>query len=230
MTPEMQFECLLISRDPAMYCTIDKVLRNFSIRVNHCWDSSCALEKISKETPELVVIDWEGETSSDLLYTIWRLQRKKKPTIVAISEEDSSVPGAHLTLHKPVTLQSGTESLKAAYSRMLLDHRLNARFPVMTRAELRDESGRTFSATITDIGEGGVGLSSKESIEVGSVLSFTIQLTEIAMPLHIQARVIWNREYGTAGCEILTMPPRERDVLRVWLKAKARVKQPLIPV
>jgi hypothetical protein len=230
MTPEMQFECLLISRDPAMYCTIDKVLRNFSIRVNHCWDSSCALEKISKETPELVVIDWEGETSSDLLYTIWRLQRKKKPTIVAISEEGSSVTGAHFTLHKPVTLGSGAESFKAAYSRMLLDHRLNARYPVMTRAQLRDDSGRTISATITDIGEGGVGLSSKEQIEVGSVLTFTIQLTEIAMPLHIQARVIWNREYGTAGCEILTMPPRERDVLLAWLKAKARVKQPLIPV
>ena len=167
MTPEMEFECLLVSRDPALYCTINKVLRNFSIMVEHCLSSSKASDVVTKGTHDLVVIDWEGEASSELLHAIWSLRNKKKPTMLAISDAGGVVLGAHVTLHKPVTLESGTESLKAAYSRMLLDYRLNARYAVMTHVTARDETGRSFPVTLTDLGDGGVGIRSKDPARSG---------------------------------------------------------------
>ena len=230
MTPEMEFECLLVSRDPALYCTINKVLRNFSITVEHCLSSSKASDVVTKGTHDLVVIDWEGEASSELLHAIWSLRNKKKPTMLVISDAGGTVPGAHVTLHKPVTLESGTESLKAAYSRMLLDYRLNARYAVMTHVTARDETGRSVSVTVTDLGDGGVGIRGKDSLGVGNVLSLGVHLAETPLPLHIQARVVWTREYGTAGCEIVSMPPVDREILRDWLKARTRVKKPLISV
>ena len=132
MTPQMEFECLLVSQDPALYGTINKVLCNFSISVEHCLSSSKASDIVTKGTHDLVVIDWEGEASSELLHAIWSLRKKKKPTMLAISDAGGAVPGAHVTLRKPVTLDSGTESVKAAYSRMLLDYRLNARYAVIS--------------------------------------------------------------------------------------------------
>jgi len=230
MTPEMAFECLLVSQDPVLFCTISKVLRNFSISVDHCLSSSKARDVVTRGSHDLVVIDWEGDASSELLIAIWNLQKKRKPTLLAISGDGCSVPGAHVILRKPVTIESGTESLKAAYFRMLLEHRLTARQAVMTCVNARDDNGRKIPATITDIGNRGLGLSSKEKLAIGSVLSFSIHLRETSMPLHIQARVVWTREYGTAGCEILGMPPVDRDVLRDWLKAKTQVKKPLISV
>jgi PilZ domain len=228
MTPEMAFECLFVSHDPVLYCTFDKVLRNFSIRVDHCLSSSKACDVVSHGSHDLVVIDWEGNASSELLHTIWHLQKKRKPTMLAISDDDQPLPGVHVKLQKPVTVESGTKSVKAAYSRMLLDFRLSARYAVMAPVNATDESGRNIAITITDIGDGGVGLNSKEVLEVQNVLSFALQLPKAPMPLHIQARVVWTREYGTAGCEFVSMPPVERDILRDWLKAKIRIKKPLV--
>jgi hypothetical protein len=228
MTSEMAFECLLVSHDPFVYSTIGRVLRNFSITVDQCLSASKAQGVIPQSTHDLVVIDWEGDASSDLLSAIWSLPRKRRPTLVAISSDGRSIPGTHITLQKPVTIQSGTESVKAAYSRMLLDYRLNTRYAVMTPATAHDQHGRNVVVTITDIGDGGVGITCRAPLAVGDVLSFNLCLPETHVPLSIRARVDWTRDYGAAGCEFLEMPPHHRDFLRDWLKSKIRIKQPSV--
>ncbi len=100
----------------------------------------------------------------------------------------------------------------------------------MTSVTAIDGNNRNVPLKITDIGDGGVGLSSKAELTVGDRLSFGLQLTGTARPIQVRARVVWTREYGTAGCEFLSMPPVDRDILREWLKGKAYVKKPLISV
>lgn len=230
MNSELQFECLLVSRDPLLHCVINKVLHDFSMVVEPCLSSSKACKAIAKGTYDLIVIDWEGDASLEFVHSIWNLRKRKKPTLVAISNDASPIPGAHILLRKPVTLDSVTGSVKTAYSRMLLDYRLNTRHPALVHATATDETGRTFAVVVTDIGDSGVGLSCKESLLVGSILSFSMQLPETHSVLHVQMRIIWTRDYGTAGCRILSLPPIEHQALREWLKNKARVKKPLIPV
>ena len=230
MTPKMEFECLLVSSDPAVYRTMSKVLRNLSISLEHCLRSSQACDMVAKGTHELVVIDWEGEGSSQILRTIWNLPRKRKPTMVALSSKDGSVPGVHITLPKPVTLESGTRSLRTAYSYMLVDHRRNARHAIMVPVIAVNEKHRPVLLRVTDIGAGGVGLSSSAKLTVGDVLSFLLLLSDANRPIQIKARVVWTREYGTAGCEFLGIEPVDLDILCDWLKAKTQVKKPLISV
>ena len=112
---------------------------------------------------------------------------------------------------------------------MLLDYRLKARYAVMKQLTASN-GARTFSLTITDIGEGGIGISSKEQLTVGDELSFSLRLPKTPLPIHIQARVIWTRAYGAAGCDFLNIPPVDREILRDWVKAKTQVKKPLITV
>ena len=66
------------------------------------------------------------------------------------------------------------------------------------------------------------------SVELGHLLTFSIHLPGIAVPIHIHARVLWKREYGAAGCQIVNMPPVDRELFRDWLKAHVRLKQPLV--
>jgi DNA-binding response OmpR family regulator len=226
----MAFESLLVSRDPTVFWIVDKVLRDLAINVDHCETSSVGCDVVAKGSHELVVIDWEGEASSQLLHVIWMLPQKRKPTLLAICDAACHVPGVHLALGKPFTLESVAASLKTAYSRMLLDYRLNARFAVMTPATAIDGNNRNIRVKITDIGDGGVGLTSKEKLTIGDQLSLSLQLADTARLIHFRTRVVWTREYGTAGCEILSIPPVDRDILREWLKAKIHVKKPLIPV
>jgi hypothetical protein len=230
MTPEMAFECLLVSQDSGLRATMNVVLHEFSIVVDNCLTSSNACEIVPDRNHDLVVIDWDGDASLPLLHTVWNLPKRRKPTIVAISGEGRTIPGVHFTLRKPVITSSATESLKSAYARMLLDYRLKARYAVMTRLNAKDASGRIVAITVTDIGEGGIGLSSKGKLTVGDELSFALRLPKTPMPIHVHARIIWTRDYGTAGCEFLTIPPVDRDILRDWLRTRTQVKKPLIAV
>ena len=224
MTSEMKFECLLVSSDPAVYGPISNVLYRFSMSLDHCLSSSRARDVIASGNHELVVIDWEGNSSSELLRAIWNLPKKRKPTVVAVSGQNSSVPGVHVTLRKPVTLESGTASLRTAYSHLLVDYRRKRRYAIMTSVMAINQKHCGILVRITDIGEGGVGLYSKEKVTVGDVLSFSLLLPDTTKAIELKAQVAWTREYGTAGCEFLDIPPVDSDILRNWLKAKTRAR------
>ena len=227
MTPEMAFECLLVSHDGGLCSTMKEVLQNFSIIVENCATASKACQIVPDHNPDLVAIDWDGDASSVLLHTLWNSPHRRKPTILGISADSRPIPGAHFVLRKPVTNGSATESLKSAYRRMLLDYRLKARYAVMKQLSASNGT-RNFSVTVTDIGEGGIGISSREPLTIGDELSFSLRLPKTPLPIHIQARVIWTRAYGTAGCDFLNIPPVDREILRDWVKAKTQVKKPLI--
>ena len=177
---------------------------------------------------DLLVVDWEGDASSDLLQDLWKSGMRHKPTIVAISALDSDIRGAHITLRKPITVESGTKSLKVAYSRMLLDHRLHARYALMLSVRATDDSNRSIVLMVTNIGDGGIGLRVKQKVIIGQVLAFRLLLPGANREIYIQARVRWTRQHGAAGCEFVRIPPVDLSILHDWLKAKARVKKPLI--
>ena len=122
MTSDMAFECLLVSRDPSVICIMNRLLGDLSISINTCWNSAIAFTQLSEGSTDLIIVDCEDE-SVDLLHRIQESGRWRKPTVIVVSSRDLSIPCAHIVLRKPVTETSGAMSLKAAYSRMLYDHR-----------------------------------------------------------------------------------------------------------
>jgi hypothetical protein len=230
MTPEMAFECLLLSHDPAVFCTMDRILQDFSIRTNVCSNPSRVAGLLAEGNTDLVVIDLESEDSSEVMHQICQSHTGQKPTILAVSAMDCAIPGVHVILRKPVTHESGSKSLKAAYSRMLEDYRRHTRFALMTPVLARDENNRKHSLIVTNIGEGGVGLTTKKKLTVGSILSFRVTLPGLKSEIHIHARVLWTRPYGAAGCEFGSIAAGDLQVLHAWLESRYRFKKPLIPV
>ena len=230
MTTEMAFECLLVSRDPGVFTTVNRILRSLSISTSICLSSSKAFQQLAGGATDLIVIDWEGEASSGLLHKIWQWNKWKKPTIVAISAQDQVMAGVHVVITKPVTDESGTRLLKVAYSRMLHDYRRYARHALTMSLIAADDSSRAIPVTITDIGQGGVGLNTKKTLMIGDELSFRMLLPGEKRDIFVQARVLWTREYGAVGCQFLRIPPVDLDILHDWLKRKSQVKRPLIAV
>ena len=230
MTPDMAFEGLLVSGNPGVVCSMSRALRDLSICTNLCLNSSKAADMLQEGSPDLVVIDWEGDTSSELLQKIWKSPLRQKPIIVALSLLDQPIRGAHATLQKPVTTESATKSMKDAYSRMLMDHRRNARYTVARPVRATDESDRSGEVTVTDIGDGGIGLRSDQKLTIGETLALRLPLPGVEREIYIEARVLWTRRYGTAGCEFVRIPPVDLSILHDWLKSRFRVKKPLIQV
>jgi len=230
MNPEMAFECLLVSHDPAVFGSMAQILQDFSIRTNVCPNASIAANLLTDGGTDLVVIDLESKHSMELIQQICESGMRQKPTILAVSATDCSIPGVHVILRKPVTAESGAKSLRAAYSRMLQDYRKHTRFALMTVVLATDEHSKMFSVTVTNIGEGGVGLLTREKLAIGSILSFRVPLPGLGNEIYIQARVLWTRPSGAAGCEFVVIAPDHLQVLHLWLESNYRIKKTMLPV
>jgi PilZ domain len=227
MTSDMAFECLFVSRDSGLFRMIGRILRDLSISTSICLTSSKAFDLLGKGSADLIVIDGEFEESRELLRQIWKGGKWKKPTVVAISTSDTPLPGAHVVLKKPVTSETGAKCFKDAYSRMLIDYRRHVRHALMLPVTARFEDGREIPLVVTDIGDGGVGLSTKEELVMGDILSFRLSLPGAQREILVNVRVLWSREFGRAGCEFVRIPPVDLMILHEWLKSKSRVKKPI---
>lgn len=225
MTPEMIFECLLVSNDPTVFCTMTRILRDFSITTNICLTASKAMNLL--ECTDLIVIDWSDDSPA-LVHDASVSRMKQKPTILAVTPDDRIIPGVHVLSRKPLTRESGTKSMLVAYTRMIRDFRKHVRYALMTPVRATDDDNRTLSLTVTNIGDGGLGLSTRNALAVGGVLSFPLLLPGTQREISIQARVLWTREYGVAGCEFVRIPPTDLQIMLDWLQSRCRIKKPLI--
>lgn len=229
MTPDMAFECLLVSRDPGVVCVMNKLLNNLSISTNICLSSSKAFDQLSGGSTDLVIVDWE-DGSAEFLNRARKFSGWQKLTVVAVSPTDCPVLGADVVLRKPVTDESGAKSLKVAYSRMLYDHRRHTRYALMSTVSATDDKSRFVDVTILNIGDGGVGLSAKHEFTIGDTLSFRLLLPDTDRAIYIQARVRWTRQYGAVGCEFLRIPPVDLNILHDWLTSKNQIKKPVVQI
>lgn len=229
MTADMAFECVLISRDPGVVCSMNRALEKFSIDTNVCFIPSRTSEHLADGNADLVIIDYDA-TTEDLLQDIYKVQRRQKPTVVAVSGSDGSIPGAHLTIRKPLSNDSCVQSVRNAYTRMLIDYRRHTRHSVLIPLRARDQYGRFYSLTIMDIGDGGVGFMSTELPSLGSILSFDLMLPDAKRSILIEAKVLWTRHARIGGCEFVRIAPLDVGTLHDWLKSKCRVKQPLVEI
>ena len=123
-----------------MFCTMDRILHDLlnPLRM-YARTPARAADYLAEGGTDLIVIDLDSEHSSKLMHQIFKSRMQQKPTVLAVSAVDCVVPGVHVILQKPVTPESGTKSLKAAYLRMLRDYRKHTRFALMTPVLATDE-------------------------------------------------------------------------------------------
>jgi hypothetical protein len=163
MTLDMAFECLLVSRDSGLACVTNGLLTAFSISINVCLSSLEAFDQLSNGSSDLVVIDWEGD-SAEFLRGIRKSHGCRKPTVVAVSSNDFLMPSVDVFLRRSVTAESSAKSLKAASSKMIYDDRRHAPYALMSAVSATRDNDPSLDMTITNVGDGGVGLSIKQEL------------------------------------------------------------------
>lgn len=230
MTPDMAFECWLVSPDPCVFGALSPLLRDLSIATNVYPDASRLASRLNEGSTDLLVVDVDASDCLKAIRAVREASGYQKPTVLAVSRSPYEVAGADVLLRKPITQESGIRSLKAAYSRMLRDFRRHTRFALMHPTLATDENGTPIPVTVTNIGEGGVGFTSTRKLLIGSTLSFAATLPGLGNRIQVRARILWTRDYGAAGAEFVQMPPFDIHLLHAWLDSRYRIKKPLIQV
>ena len=226
MTPEMVFECLVVSDDIQVLSLMNRALDRLSIDVERCANPVKGLELLAKRDVDLVVCDCKGAPGEiELVNGVLTSDRKRKPTVITVVDSPflalgAKSAGAHVIIRKPLTRESSAQGLKTAYSRMVREERRAARYAIMRRVLAKNQRGELVPITITDISEHGIGLFSKKKIDVGELLSFELALSN-AMSITVQARLLWTR-HSLGGADFEGMSDADRRFLHGWLASRVR--------
>jgi hypothetical protein len=230
MIPEIAFQGLLVSDDPSVLSTMDPILRSFLISPQICPQSGRTGGWLDKTRADLVVVDLEAVHASEVLRRLQESKPEQQPTILAVSSMDGALPGVHIVLPKPVTRETGFRSVQVAYSKMLHDFRKHSRFALLQQVLVTDENEQNFTATLINIGAGGIGLKSGETLEIGDILSFRFRLPELESEITLRVRVRWTKADGAAGCEYVYVPCQDAPLLHAWLESHYRIEKPSLTV
>jgi len=226
MTPEMVFECLVVSDDIQVLSLMKCALDRLSIDVERCANPVKGLELLAKRDVDLVVCDCKGAPGEiELVNGVLTSDRKRKPTVITVVDSPflalgAKSAGAHVIIPKPLTRESSAQGLKTAYSRMVREERRAARYAIMRRVLAKNQRGELVPITITDISEHGIGLFSKKKIDVGELLSFELALSN-AMSITVQARLLWTR-HSLGGADFECMSDADLRFLHGWLASRVR--------
>ena len=230
MTPDMAFECVLVSKDANVVSIMTKTLEDLAISTNVCPTREGAVDYLSEGATDLVIVDWQKD-SSVLLHHITQ-SFFRKPVVMVVSDTASPTPEAQLFLRKPLSVSSSDQSLRQAYSKLLQEYREHTRCALVGSVIAKNQYDRSVPITLTNISAGGVGFSiqDKELLLRGDLLSFPVLLPGTEITIQVEGRVLWMREYGAAGCEFANIAHGDHCILEAWLEQKCHVKKPRVKI
>ncbi len=116
----MALRCLLFSSDEGTAEPILQVLAGLDVEGELCSEAVSAVEKVSHQNFQIVIIDWDKQPEAALLLTSARERKaNERPLTLAIVSNDISVPkalqaGANSILRKPLLVNQVKDTLTTA--------------------------------------------------------------------------------------------------------------------
>jgi len=116
----MALRCLLFSSDQGTAEPICQVLAGLGVEGEHCTEGVAAVEQVTSQPFQIVIIDWDNQPEAGLLLTTARERKaSERPLTLAIVSDDVSVPkalqaGANSILRKPIMVNQVKDTLTTA--------------------------------------------------------------------------------------------------------------------
>lgn len=116
----MALRCFLFSSDEETTERLRQTLLGIGVQAEFCSEAVVAVERITNQPFQLVIIDWDRQPEAGLLLTTARERKAaERPITLAIVNDDSGVPralqaGANSVLRKPIVVAQAKETLATA--------------------------------------------------------------------------------------------------------------------
>lgn len=116
----MALRCLLFSSDEGAAEPIRQVLTGLGVEGEACPDGETAVERVTSESFQIVIIDWDQQPEAGFVLKSARERKaSERPLTLAIVSDDASVPkalqaGANSILRKPILISQVNDTLTTA--------------------------------------------------------------------------------------------------------------------
>ncbi len=151
MAFESALTALLVSSSEKLQRLVRRVLSDLEIQVVSCPDGETAIQKVTRQRFEAVLVDFGDSVAADQVIRGLQLAPGNKRAIV-VAFVDPEVPlksafarGAHFVLHKSLSAERTKSSFRAVRALMKRERRRNQRVPVemSVKCDWLDKSAMT---------------------------------------------------------------------------------------
>jgi DNA-binding response OmpR family regulator len=219
---------LLLCRHSPTVQSITRGFKEFSVEVEACSEPQAALQSLKSQRFAAIVVDGEDRAGAMLILdSLKTLPSCKNSLRILLADHQTALAaafsaGTHLVIYKPIAADRLRNSLRALCNLMGRRqqrefNRIRVRFPaIMQIAE------KNLPASILDISQGGVALSTKEAIATAKTLGLQFALPGRTDMITTSAAVVWNDVRGRMGAQFVNMEPASHKVLCEWVAAQLR--------
>ena len=116
----MALRCFLFSSDEGTSDVIRQVMTALGVEGESCSQATTAVEKLTQELFQIVIIDWDQQPEAAMLISSARERKAaERPLILTIVSDEASAPkalqaGANSSLRKPLQVNQVTDTLTTA--------------------------------------------------------------------------------------------------------------------
>ena len=116
----MALRCFLFSSDEETTERLRQVLLGIGVQAEFCSEAVVAVDRITKQPFQVVIIDWDRQPEAELLLTSARERKAaERPITLAIVSDEPGVPralqaGANSVLRKPIVAAQAKDTLTTA--------------------------------------------------------------------------------------------------------------------
>lgn len=222
----------MLSADDKAVRVLRRVLSEIDVEVEHCSQADDAVQKITRQRFEAVIVDCStARIASSVLKATRSSPANKRAVAVAVLEDlptsDSQNAlkhafemGAHFVLFKPISLEKTRSSFRAVRALMKRERRRHARIPINTPVQIEIDAteGRRLTLQTADIGENGLALKlQNRKLPASFPLEFTLPGTQ--QLIAARGEVAWEGNQ-VAGVRFCDLDIETADRLKRWIEAQ----------
>jgi CheY-like chemotaxis protein len=228
----MPLHSLLLCRDNGTVQFLTRGLKELGVEVESCSEPEDALRRLREQRFEAVVIDDEDRAGAALiLRSLKTLASGKNSLKIVLTDSHTMLATAfasetHLVIYKPISADRLRNSLRALLN--LIGRRPKrgfTRIGVKVPALLQVSERHQVSASILDISQGGVALSTPHGSPRLKSLSLKFALPGRTGMITTSAEVVWSDVRGRLGAQFVNMEPAQQTMLSEWISAQSLAKR-----
>jgi CheY-like chemotaxis protein len=227
----MSAECLLLTRDLEFLRLIRSSLVTYDVELLIRNQAESAAELFLRRHLDGFIIDCESVPGA--VESIRQIrQSRSNGSAIVLTIVDSRGPadqnddlGTDFVIRKPVQESELRGVLQIFLPRMEREHRKCLRFEANLPLVL-DHKGRTFSARLVNVSEGGMAISSFGISIPEGIVTVRLELPDLdGTTFAARAEVVWSDKFA-AGLHFIYVEPNSRAAFQSWLESLA-ASQPL---
>jgi CheY-like chemotaxis protein/c-di-GMP-binding flagellar brake protein YcgR len=189
-------QALLLCSDDKVVRVLRRVLTDFEIGVEHCTTLDVAVQKLTRQRFEAVIVDCTTPAiAAKILKGVKSAPANNRAIAVAIIGGPTDLKrafelGAHFVLLKPIELDRTKASFRSVRALMKRERRRHARIPVELSVKIHlDNAGRTLHVHTADLSENGMAIKSRVQLPPSFGLQF--ELPGASNDIQCRGEIAW---------------------------------------